>query len=255
MQKQLEDAKEAIKAASEGANAALEAQIKLARAEAEQGKDDLATFQKMLAESQEAFAADIEGTKAAHKRELDELAAGHSGALSKAQATHEEGLAKVNTERANLRSELEDEREAKERALALVQDLNDKLAAAAVPAPAPKPAVTGVSKEELEKLHQAHNATLVSLEADHAKALQGLKDSLAEKEAAVESAEAETSRKAMEISYMAADKEETDSEVERCVSFFFSCVNQPKLMVILCRLKEDLSRVTEELAALKAQAA
>lgn len=254
MQKQLADAKEAIKAASEGANAALEAQIKSARAEAEQGREDLATFQKMLAESQEAFAADIEGTKAAHKRELDELSASHSEALKKALAAHEEGLAKVNTERANLRSELEDEREAKERALALVQDLNDKLAAAAVPPPAPKPTVTGVSKEELEKLHQAHNATLVSLEAEHAKALQGLKDTLAEKEAALESAEAETSRKEMEIGYMASDKEEQDSEIERCVSFPASCLN---LHSRCCsyRLKEDLSRTTEELTALKAQAA
>jgi hypothetical protein len=39
----------------------------------------LATFQNMLAESQEAFTADIEGTKAAHQREIQSRNDKHEG--------------------------------------------------------------------------------------------------------------------------------------------------------------------------------
>jgi hypothetical protein len=44
-----------------------------------------------------------------------------------------------------------------------------------------------------------------------------LKQEIADKQAALDSARAETSRKEMEIGYMAADKEETDNELERFV--------------------------------------
>lgn len=226
---------------------------KLAKAQTDvtQAREDLATFQKMLAESQEAFAADVEGTKAAHRREIESLTSTHVGATKTLKSAHEDEVAKLNTERANLRSQLEDEREAKEKALTQVETL--KLAASTPPPLSPRANPTGTSKEELEKLHQAHNATLMEMEAAHNKALGSLKQEIADKQAALDSALAEASRKDMEIGYMAADKEETDNELERCViptSYLLETFSW-----FLDRAKEDLARAAEELAALKAQVA
>jgi hypothetical protein len=215
LRNELANAKAAIQAATVDASAAMEQKLAKARADVAQAQEDLATFQKMLAESQEAFAADMEGTKAAHQREIESLSVKHVEATQTLKSAHEGEVAKLNTERADLRSQLEDEREAKEKALSQVEI--SKLVANAPPPPSPRTSNTGIYKEELEKLHQAHNATLMEVEAAHNKALGALKQEIADKQAALDSARAETSRKEMEIGYMAADKEETDNELERFV--------------------------------------
>jgi chromosome segregation ATPase len=210
LRKQLVEAREAIELALANTNSASEAQLTKARHDLSSANETLETYKRILAESQETLAADMEAIKSAHKREVDELIGTHSEAVNAMKHAHKDALAKVAAERESLQSRFEDERDAKEKALAQVA------ASARTPAsPRPSANTTGVSKEELEKMHQAHNAMTIELEAEHAKAVQVLKDELEAKQHALETAEADASRKELEINFMMSEKEELDGELQR----------------------------------------
>lgn len=205
--------------ASTNANAAVELQLKQTREELANTKEDLETFKRILAESQESFTADTEATKAAHKREVGDLAGSHVEAVKQLKGSHEDVLGKLNAEKATLQGRLEDERDAKEKALGQVGSLQATIASTPAPAPITSPRTSGVSpsltKEEVEKLHQAHNARIIELEAEHAKALEAIQEQLVEKEAALADAEKDAETKILEMEFMASEKEELDSELER----------------------------------------
>ncbi|KAF9514068.1 hypothetical protein BS47DRAFT_1362016 [Hydnum rufescens UP504] len=209
---QVEEANRAAEAASINADAQLKGQTVQAKQEAQNAREDLATFKQLLAESQESFAADMEGTKATHKRELEEVVAKHVEHTGALKASHGQELAQLSNEGVKLRSALEDEREAKEKALAQIASLQQ------VRSPPPSPRngnAAGVGKDEIEKLHRAHNATLMTLEAEHNSGLRALKDELARKQEAVDEVRAEKERKELEISFMAEEKRDVEDELQR----------------------------------------
>ena len=219
LSKQLEDAKAAVELASTNANAAGDLALKQVKDDLANAQDDLETFKRILAESQEAFTADMEATKAAHKREVEGLAGSHNDTLKQLKGSHEDVLGKANAEKATLQGRLEDERDAKEKALGQVESLQAAIAATPAPAPITSPRNSGatpsLSKEEVEKLHQAHNARIIEMEAEHEKALEALKEELAEKEEELAGIQSELETKGLEMGFMATDKEEVDNDLAR----------------------------------------
>jgi conserved oligomeric Golgi complex subunit 6 len=212
---QVEEANRAAEAAPINVDAQLKQQTVQAKQEAQNAREDLATFKQLLAESQVSFAADMEGTKATHKRELEDVVAKHVEHTGTLKASHGQELAQLSNERVKLRSALEDEREAKEKALAQIASLQQ------VRSPPPSPRngnAAGVGKDEIEKLHRAHNATLMTMEAEHNSELRALKDELSRKQEGVDEVRAEKERKELEISFMAEEKRDAEDELQRCVS-------------------------------------
>lgn len=129
-------------------------------------------FQVALQETQIGLMEELDQVKKNHQRELEEASRNKIKALEEHQAKSDEQLAKIKGDYALAQSALEDERVAKQQALAQVAAAKS----AATPPATPKPNGSGptgvITKEDLHKLHQANNLKLSELEAEHFKALQ-----------------------------------------------------------------------------------
>ena len=77
-----------------------------------------------------------------------------------------------------------------------------------------------VTKEELSKLHEAHNLKIYDLQAEHEKALNALREEVGVAEFRVGELEQEVGRKAMEIQYLEQDQDESQEQISRYVRFF-----------------------------------
>jgi DNA repair exonuclease SbcCD ATPase subunit len=149
-------------------------------------KDDYETLKEVHQSSQEGFAATMNN----HKVELEEAAKGRVQALAALESKHQGERAQHADGAysilfwlvlephffdllalAALQRRVEDERDAKDRALAAMNAPQTRT-----------PPITprfghiggGVSKDELDRLHHAHNAKLVQLENDHRQAIAQL---------------------------------------------------------------------------------
>ncbi|KAG5647606.1 hypothetical protein DXG03_008959 [Asterophora parasitica] len=85
---------------------------------------------------------------------------------------------------------------------------------------APPTVSPGVTKEELQRMHEAHNLKIHDLEAAHEKALKILQEELDASYKKASDLNAEVARKAMEIQYLEQDQEESQEQITRYVGFF-----------------------------------
>ncbi len=120
-------------------------------------------------------------------------------------------MASLKGELAQLKSELDDEREAKERALSEASTLK----ARSPPATPAKAQPNGTSPEDLAKLHQAHEAKVSELEStltQQIKALQEEKDELAKAKVDVEK---QLEREKLEKNMYEESSKEDEEEIAR----------------------------------------
>ncbi|KAF9462104.1 hypothetical protein BDZ94DRAFT_1166444 [Collybia nuda] len=82
------------------------------------------------------------------------------------------------------------------------------------------PPSPGVTKEELQRMHEAHNLKIHDLQAEHEKALKALRSELEASEDRTSELQQEVGRKAMEIQYLEQDQEENQEQITRYVGFF-----------------------------------
>jgi len=130
---------------------------------------------------------------------------------------HKQELAHRTAEIAGLRSALEDARDAKEKALAQITSLQSIRSRSPPTSPRNTPSRTGVSKEEIVKLHQAHNVTLMTVEAEHKKETQALKDQIARLKELVDEKEGENEHKELELTFLNQEKNDLEDDVKRQV--------------------------------------
>ena len=179
----------------------------------------LTALQEVLTATNESI-ADISNR---HRRDLEEATQARTTQVEKLKSVHESELARFTKEKSDLGSKLSD-----------AQSEIATLKAAIVPRPGTPTSTrsrghgrTGsgtVAKEEIQKMHEAHNLKMNDLQADYEKKLKELREELEsgnrrtkELETEVSQKTMEISQKTMEISYWEQEHEEANDTITRFV--------------------------------------
>jgi peptidoglycan hydrolase CwlO-like protein len=139
--------------------------------------------------------------------------------VTKLKSTYESELAQLAKEKSDLTSKLSD-------AQSEISTLRATIAAEpAIPAAtrALGHGRTGsgtVTKEEIQKMHEAHNLKMSDLQAEYEKQLKEMREELEAVNGKTKELESEVSRKAMEISYLEQEQEESNDTITRYVRLF-----------------------------------
>ena len=152
-----------------------------------------------------------------HVTELEEAAKGRAEEVTKLRAVHQEEIDTLTKDRTALTMQLSDmEGE--------LSTLKAQLASAATAAPRSNGAVharsSSVTRDDLQKMHEAHNLKLYDLQAEHDRALRAVKDELAAALSQADELNQEVTRKTMEIQYLEQDQDESQDQITRYVRVF-----------------------------------
>lgn len=171
-------------------------------------KDDLLASNEVLALTKSSLTE----MSNKHTQELEEAAKSRADEVTKLKAAHDGEIAAFAKEKSELQIKLSD----------LEGDLATARATLAAEPVAPKtngtpipPQSPGVTKEELTRMHEAHNLKIHDLNAEHEKAIKALTARLEMAEAAVTDATSQIERKNMEIELMERDQEESGEQIKR----------------------------------------
>jgi len=221
---QLEEAKAAASAEIPPDPAVTE-EIERLNRELSHAKDDVAATHDALDLTKQSL-SDILTNKT---KELEEAAKGRAEDVIRLKVAHEEEIAALVGQKSELAIKLSD----------LEGELATLRASASVEIPtSPKtngtngtaqPVSPGVTKEELQSMHEAHNAKVHDLQAEHDKALRALKESLDASLSRSEELQEEVARKEMEIRLLEQEREDNVDQITR--------------------LKEDMESLPEQLQA------
>jgi DNA repair exonuclease SbcCD ATPase subunit len=232
---------------------ALVAEIEGLTRELANAKDDVAATHDALNLTKQSLSQVTDN----HTKELEEAAKGRAEEVIRLKAAHEEEVSTLVEQKSELATKLSD----LEGELATL-----KAAAAAEPPSSPKtngtngitqPSSPGVTKEELQSMHEAHNAKVHDLQAEHDKALKAFKESLEASQSKAKELQEEVSRKTMEIQYLEQEQEESADQITRYVFGFKTLSFRDRRIdngPLTLSLKEDMGSLSEELKAKEATA-
>lgn len=152
-----------------------------------------------------------------HSKELEEAAKGRAEEVTKLRANHQSEIDQLNNDRNELATRLTD----LQGELATV-----KASISADPLKSPKgngtahARTSSVTRDELQKVHEAHNLKLYDLQAEHDRRLLQMQKELDEVRSTADTLNQELSRKNMEIQYLEQDQEENQDQITRYVRVF-----------------------------------
>jgi DNA repair exonuclease SbcCD ATPase subunit len=149
-----------------------------------------------------------------HMKELEQAAQGRAEEVTKLRTAHEEevtALAQQKSEMLLKLSDLEGE------LATLKASIGTESAASLKSNGAAHPSSPGVTKEELQRMYEAHNLKLHDIQAEHERDLKALKDGLEASVTKSEELQQEVARKAMEIQYLEQENEDSQDQITRCV--------------------------------------
>ena len=177
-------------------------------------RDDLAAATDML-NLTKASLTEISNN---HTTELEEAAKGRAEEVTNLHTAHDEEVAALATQKSELLVKLSD----------LEGELATVKASIAAEASSPKsngngavhPPSPGVTKEELQLMHEAHNLKLHDMQAEHDKAFKALQEDLEASRTKGDELQQEVGRKAMEIQYLEQEQDESQDQITRYVGFF-----------------------------------
>jgi conserved oligomeric Golgi complex subunit 6 len=178
-------------------------------------KSDLTAIQEVLAATNESI-ADMSHR---HTRDLEEATKARATEMVKLKSAHESELARYARERSDLVSKLSD-------AQSEIATLRATIVARPGTPNATRTRGHGrnasgtVPKEEIQKMHEAHNLKMNDLQADYEKKLREIREELETVNGRTKELESEVSQKAMEISYWEQEQEETNDTITRYVTLF-----------------------------------
>lgn len=193
------------------------AELESLKRELSHTKDDLAAVTDML----NLTKSSIEEMSNKHSIALEEAATARAQEATQLRAEHDGQLSDLAKQKADLLTQLSD----------LEGELATLKATVSSAAQTPKtngttPAQPSVdNREELQKLHEAHNLKINDVQAEHAKAIRALEEKLEEAAAQNEKLQADVDRKIMELKYMEDDQEESQEQIIRYVLELFQCPN------------------------------
>lgn len=198
-------------------------------------KDDVAAAQDALSLTKESLS---EATNN-QKKELEEAARGRAEEVTRLKAEHEKEIGTLVTQKMELATKLSDY----EGELATL-----KASITAEPPASPKVNGTNsaahastVTVEELQQMHEAHNAKVHDLQAEHDKALKAVKENLEASLSKADELQQEVARKTMEIQYLEQEQDDSQDQITRyvtpflCILHVFLC-NKPRFPLLHCRL-------------------
>ena len=190
--------------------------------------EEIARLTKELANAKDDFATVTEAlnlTKSSisemsdnHTRELEEGAKSRADEIIKLKLAHDSEVATLAAQKSEAMIKISD----LEGELAIV---NATLAAqqSAIPKNvngSTQPQQQTVTKEELTKLHEAHNLKIYDLQAEHEKALNTLREEVEVAKTRAGELEQDVGRKAMEIQWLEQDQDDNQEQISRYVRFF-----------------------------------
>ncbi|TFY79764.1 hypothetical protein EWM64_g4252 [Hericium alpestre] len=213
LKSQLEQARQAA-ASVAGASSAGQA------FEVERLKKDLSNTQDDLHGLTDVFQATKESMTEMsrnHQKELEAAAVARAEEVTKLRAVHDNEIHGLAKDKAELFTKL--------------SDMEGELATlrASVGADVPtSPRRNGtaqhsgpaVSKEELQRMYEAHNLKLRDLQADHEKATKNVQEQLEAAHSKLGELKQDIDRKNMEIKYLEQDQEESQDQITRYVKFY-----------------------------------
>ena len=211
---QLDEARRVAQATASAADADQNAEITRLKKELSNARDELNALN-------EAFHATHESMQEMgrnHQMELEEAAKGRAEEASKLRAAHDEEIQSIVADKSNLVTRLSD----LEGEVATLRAYATPMGAIASPkrnGSAPVPAET-VTKEELQRLHEAHNLKINDVQAQHDKAMRALQEQVEAAAAKANEMEQDLARKKMEILYLEQDQEESQDQITRYVKVF-----------------------------------
>lgn len=173
-------------------------------------KDELAAMTESLSLTKSSMVELSEN----HKKELEEAAKARAAEVLKLRAEHDEEVSTFANQKSELLvrlSDLEGEVATAKAALQAHRAASPKINGS--PQGSPR---AGVSKEELVKMHEAHNLKLYDLQSEHEKAMRRQTDELRQAMVKVSELQQDVARKAMEIQYLEQDQEESQDQITRC---------------------------------------
>lgn len=204
---QRDEAKAAV-AASAAPDPAIAEEIERLTKELAHSKEDVSAAQEALALTKQTL-ADVTGNQT---KELEEAAKGRAEEVTRLKVAHEEEVNTLVSQKTNLATRLSD----LEGELATLKASTTSEATASPKANgtngSTQPTLSGVTKEELQKMHEAHNAKLHDLEASHEKVIKNFKDDLEASHSKIDELQQEVARKAMEIQYLEQEQDESSDQ-------------------------------------------
>lgn len=212
LKKQLEEVKANAATIAESSASSQIAEIQRLTRDLSASKDDVSTLHEVLE---------------AQKGSMSEMSRNHTVELEEAAKLRAESVTSLRNEHAQEKTALLGEKSA---LIARVSDLENELAIlqAKVDAQSEVPVssksssaasvdISSITKEELQKLHEAHNSKMLDLEAQHERALKELREDLDSSSSRNGDLASEIERKSMEITFMNAEMEEKDDTIIRYV--------------------------------------
>lgn len=152
-----------------------------------------------------------------HIKELEEAAKGRAEEVTKLRAVHQEELSVVTSEKFELQTKLSD----LEGELATIKATLATESVSSTKSNGTSHARTSsVSRDELQKLHEAHNLKVHDLQAGHERAIKALREQHEIALAKADELQQEVARKAMEIQYLETDQDESQDQITRYVKIF-----------------------------------
>lgn len=215
LRKQVEAAEKTATLLSQSSDSEHAAEVQRLTSELAAAQDDVHMLKQVL-EAQKGSMSEMSSN---HTTELELAAKARAEEVTKLRAEHEQEKGDLLKEKSGLASRVSD----LEGELATLQA---KMAAAITEsAAAPRSngvaasEPTGVSKEDLQKLHEAHNLKLNDIEAEHDKSVKSLREELDTASSKTDELQNEVGRKTMEVQYLESEVEEKDDTITRYVKF------------------------------------
>lgn len=179
-------------------------------------KDDLLAVTDMLTFTESSMAELSDN----HKKELEEAARIRADEILKLRAEHDNEVTTFAAQKSELLvklSDLEGELATVKAGIAAQQSSSPRSNGNVTSQPATSP---GVTKEELAKLHEAHNLKIYDLQAEHEKSIKHAREELETAHNKISELQQDITRKAMEIQYLEQDQDENQEQITRYVRFF-----------------------------------
>lgn len=209
---QLEDARANVIAVSANANQGVE--IERLTRETANLRDENVMLNDVLAVTKESLSE--MSTK--HSKELEEAARIRVEEVMRLRSIHDGELGTVAAQKSELTlslSDLEGEIAMLKAQLAAVEPAVAPRSNGAVHASA-----TTVTRDELQKVHEAHNLKMHDLQAEHDRAVRAMETEVEALQARLDEVQADVTRKSMEIQYLEQEQEESQDSITRYVKVF-----------------------------------
>lgn len=204
---QLEDARAAFAAASASPDQASE--IDRLTKDLASLRDENVMLNDVLAATKDALSE----MSSNHTKELEEAARTRVEEVIKLRAAHEEDIGLLASQKSELSLRLSDmEGE--------IATLRAQAAAAPKSNGAGPSSLTMVTREELQKVHEAHNMKMHDLVAEHERTVRGLRDEIEGLHGKLEELHQDVTRKSMEVKYLEQEQEESQDSIIRYVKVF-----------------------------------